>query len=119
MSDEKTPAVEDRETERLAVIAPFLEQDDVRPDFLPPEPEDHAWVKALLADREERTLRHPNGDEYTQDPTIMTLPTNEVAYLLGYDTAIHKLRELANDDGLKVQLITLEGHDPDDGSPAT
>lgn len=103
----------DLESERLTNIVPYVEQDEERPDFLEPEPEDHPWVTALEVDLSERTgIQEPYGDTYCLDPSIMQLDPG-TAYILGYQEAIHKLRSVSNDDGLRIELIEVEVPDAD------
>lgn len=91
-------------------IPDFVEQVDERPDFIEPDAPDHEWVTALEVDLADRVgIVEPSGDYYCQDPSITEMDS-ELAYILGYQTAIHRLRELTS-KGLEVQLIEIEGHD--------
>lgn len=107
----ETPAVDERETERVEAILD-LKEEDRRPDFLPPEPEDHAWVTALEDDLHSRTYALGSGARILRDRTVSNIAPDD-AFQLGYQTAIAKLRALANEDGLHVELVEV----PVDGAP--
>jgi hypothetical protein len=80
-----------------------------RPGFLEPEPEDHAWVTALEADLLSRIVvtELNGGVELCKDVTIEEIDSDS-AYILGYRTAIHHLRSLANNEHLVVKLVEID-----------
>lgn len=115
----ESPAVDDREAERLAAIAPFIEQDDVRPDWIEPEPEDHPLIALMMADLRSRVGESPDdGTNYCLDYSIGRLDP-DTAFILGYQTAIHFARSLANGEGMSVSMIEIEGHELNDDSTPT
>lgn len=95
------------EEQRIASAVPKLEQDEQRPEFLPPEEPDHEWVSALEFDLASRVVTYDRDGvevETTKDRSIQQIDPCG-AYVLGYRTAIRRLRELTSPTS-EIHVVT-------------